>query len=1085
MNVSKVKTLILLVLVSIVGSAYGQKTTEQSLKQLDDLLAKEDFKQTKLISEKRIDSLIGLSQYYELTDYIYYLGQAEFRSNGKVSAIQLISDFESKLESLTNNGKALRQLALETGSFYESISDSESAKNYNIKALEITKQMPDATGQDFAIVESNLAVFYSRLGDIPKAIIFQKKAVASLDRYPKSDQERYYISYNSLGGLMWYASKFDSAVFYYNKAEKILNKLERTPMNKYYRTAILNNNIAGINNIQGNIEGSMDAMQTTITNLTAFLNEDISALRRTQGREFLYMAIENYAGIYKDIGDFRKAKQLILYANEQKLKYLNADSPEIFKSKILLGQADVALKNFKEADQLLDEGIEGFKANPGGYEYWLADAHYYKATLNAEMGNLASAKKHFLESETYYKASLGNYYDELYLDFTVNASNFFAQIDEKEKALSMATEALDYIKANQGEKTLLEYYQEINLADIYYQTEDYISALNHCNVAIAIINSNEFSKNSQLNTLQVETENISAILLKVKTQLKLNPNRGEAFLIDQLSEINTAINLLEKKRAIVSSDNAAAILIQDNSGVFRIAKELNLELYQLTKKEKYIEDLLGYHESMIYHKIRNRLNSKSVELTANMPSEVLEKEKKLKEQLNSFLTEESGFDNFLENEKKWNLFLEELKSNYPNYYKLRYASISQSLQNIKAKIPEASTLIRYLFLNDKLYAFVISNSAIKMIEIELTDLNTKIIDLNTNTEMLEASFELQSSLYKTLWKPLEESITTKRVIIVPDKELFNLSFDLLTHKICKDYSDLKENSLLAKYNLSYNYSLFLIDKTSQPVGYNSNFVAFAPEFSDDMKAKYKIAIKDSVNIDYTYLNLLPQPFAKDLAENYSRLFNGNSFLNENASKQIFTEQAREHKIIHIGTHAESDNVSPEFSRLIFAKKTEEENNSLYTYEIYNQNLSSNLAILTACETGKPTFQPGEGMISLAHAFNYAGSESILTSLWKIDEQSSANIIENFYSHLKMGLPKDEALQKAKLDYLSTAKGRTLSPQYWAGLVLIGDASPIDLSPSNLWWIWALLVLVLLLGVFFFVKNKITARSKLKKINKKV
>ena len=203
------------------------------------------------------------------------------------------------------------------------------------------------------------------------------------------------------------------------------------------------------------------------------------------------------------------------------------------------------------------------------------------------------------------------------------------------------------------------------------------------------------------------------------------------------------------------------------------------------------------------------------------------------------------------------------------------------------------------------------------------------------------------------------------------------------------------------------------------------------------------------------------------------------FLNEKASKQVFTNSAKEHKIIHIGTHAESDNVSPEFSRLIFAKNTEDENNLLYTFEIYNQNLASNLAILTACETGKPTFQPGEGMISLAHAFNYAGSESILTSLWKIDEKSSAKIIENFYGHLKMGLPKDEALQKAKLDYLSTAEGRTLSPEYWAGLVLIGDASPIDFQPFNLWWIWALLFVIVLFALFFFVKNRIASKRRLR------
>lgn len=215
------------------------------------------------------------------------------------------------------------------------------------------------------------------------------------------------------------------------------------------------------------------------------------------------------------------------------------------------------------------------------------------------------------------------------------------------------------------------------------------------------------------------------------------------------------------------------------------------------------------------------------------------------------------------------------------------------------------------------------------------------------------------------------------------------------------------------------------------------------------------------------MQLLPQPFAKDLAIKYSELFDGDSFINENASKQIFTQKAKEHKIIHIGTHAESDNISPEFSRLIFAKKETYDNNSLYTYEIYNQNLSSNLAILTACETGKPTFQPGEGMISLAHAFNYAGSESILTSLWNIDEQSSSEIIKLFYDYLSDGLAKDEALKQAKLRYLSTAKGRTLNPQYWAGLVLIGNADPVNIKTGNylLYLITSLCVIFLILLVF--------------------
>mgnify|MGYP000079518160 FL=1 len=256
--------------------------------------------------------------------------------------------------------------------------------------------------------------------------------------------------------------------------------------------------------------------------------------------------------------------------------------------------------------------------------------------------------------------------------------------------------------------------------------------------------------------------------------------------------------------------------------------------------------------------------------------------------------------------------------------------------------------------------------------------------------------------------------------------------------------------------------------------YDANYVAFAPEFSDKMKQEYQMVVKDSLALDEAYLNLLPQPFSVDVIKKYSRQFNGTSFLNEEASKQLFKTSAGEHKIIHIGTHAESDNISPELSRLVFAKNSDASNlddNYLYTYEIYNYNLSSNLAILTACETGKPGYQAGEGMISLAHAFNYAGSESILTSLWEIDEESSSKIIQSFYNYLSKGLPKDEALRKAKLDYIASAKGRTASPQYWAGLVLIGDTAPIEFKSSFtvLYWIIGAILFVLLL--FWFLKKK--------------
>jgi CHAT domain-containing protein len=1075
MSRPRLKSLIVLVFLSVIGGLQSQNLHTNNLKSLDQLLENKDYSNAKAFTIRQMDSLTEAQKFYDLMDYVYYLGQIETQLKSTAEAIKAISDFETKIESLTNNKKALRQLALETGSFYESVGDSETAKNYNLKALEITKTMPEATGKDMALIESNLGVFYSRLGDLPTATTYHKKGLASLQSDSTSTADSYYISYNSLGGMMWYASKFDSAIYYYQKADKTLKSLEQTPWNKYYRSASLNNNIAGIYSIKGDVEASINAMRTTINNLNAFLEEDISDLRRTYAQEFLFQAIENYAGLYKDFGDYKKAKQLLKYAFHLKQKHLPAESPEIAKGQVLLGQIEVTLKNFENAEDLLDQGIKGFENNSGDYSYWLADAYYNKALIHAELNNTESARLYFNKSEELYKTSLGNYFDENYLDFTVNASNFFSKHDNADKALSMANEALNYIKENQGEQTLLEYYQVLNLADIYYQNKDYSQAQFYCKRALELFDSNGFKNSTKLNALKIESHKISAILMQVKVNLMLTPQKDEGFLTVQLSKIKEAIKFLENQKSVITNESSTALLIHDNAEIFKIAKSLSLKLFKLTNKEEYLEAILGYHESMIYYKIRSRLNSKSAQLTANLPKEILEKEQKFKNSLNSELDENAKMESYIEKEKEWAIFLEELKQEYPNYYQLRYASISQSLKNLGEKIPQSTSIVRYMFIEDALYAFIVNSTSINMVELKAENLKNLISQLNKNIELLQPTFDIQFQLYNLLWKPIEKQIETEYVVIIPDKELFNLSFELLTSKTCESYKDLSAHSLLAKHFISYNYSLFLVDKNSQPVGYDSNFVGFAPEFNQSMKTKYKVAIKDSVNLDQTYLKLLPQPFAKDLAKDYSKFFDGDSFLNENASKQVFTQNAKEHKIIHIGTHAESDNVSPKFSRLIFAKNSDEENNSLYTFEIYNQNLASNLAILTACETGKPNYQPGEGMISLAHAFNYAGSESILTSLWKIDEQSSSKILESFYKNIAEGLKKDEALKAAKLEYISNAKGRTVAPQYWGGLVLIGDASPIDLEAKSNLWVWLFFILVALAILFLIYKMNTTRR----------
>jgi CHAT domain-containing protein len=696
------------------------------------------------------------------------------------------------------------------------------------------------------------------------------------------------------------------------------------------------------------------------------------------------------------------------------------------------------------------------------------------ALLDEALGNIDVATQNFDKAESLYELALEGSYDEMYLDFIVKASHFYAQNNQKEKALNMAKKAYKYVKDNQVITTSFEIQQSLNLAELYYELGDYQLALTQSNATLELLKKTLPTQTTVKNSTVIFKYKPLAILYKVKSEYQLQSKKEVPFLKEQFKEINLAIAIIEQQKTLISGDTNVSIMIENSTQVFEFGKKIALQLYEATNDKNYLNKMIGLNESVLYNKIRARLNSRSAMAYHNVPKNIIDQEKKLQVALQKSLLKNDDMKQYFKLENDWNNYLKMLQLKYPKYYKLQFASISKSVENLTENLPENVTVVRYSYIDKQLYAIVISKENTLLFKINQEKLADNIKKLQQDNPLFETQFDVMHDLYVQLWKPLEKSIKTENVVIVPDRDLFNLSFEMLTPKLAKSYQELTTNSLLAKYVISYNYSLFLIDKNSKTVDYEANFVAFVPEFNDKMKKDYKIAIHDSMSFDKAYLTLLPQPFTKSLAENATHLFSGTSFLNENSTEHIFKNSAKEHKIIHIGTHAESNNITPELSRLMFAKSTDtlsSDDNYLYTYEIYNTNLSSNLAILTACETGKPTYQAGEGMISLAHAFNYAGSESILTSLWKIDEQSSAEIIALFYENIKKGWAKDKALQQAKLDYMATAKGRTINPQYWAGLVLIGDTSPIELQSSYTFMFLLLGLLAVAFAVVFIRKRK--------------
>ncbi len=1059
-------------------NTFSQNDSKKGVKYIQKLINADSLLKAQAELHKQIAYFKSVKQYDSLINYYDLVGSKTLANNDNNLALERTKHFTNELLEYNNpNISVLAKIGL--AGIYHQTDNLKKAYNIALEAYPFLKRVNTKKDVLLAELEYDLGYYALQSSNYPLAKSHFTKTLKALRKADTLDYVSLQRTYNTLGIVNWSQSQMDSTKYYMEKSLDALNKSPKGNdfMNEYYRPALLKANLAIVSQAIGKNYEAISFTENAIKNYQSFLDNSIDEVRKVNAKKSQLAAIDNLGVFYAEIGEFQKAEELINYSYSIKRKLFDASDSNVIISKIILAQAKINNQDLEASAQLLDEAIDSIENGVNGQLYWKGVAYITRASVYDKLGDVKNAIKYYNLGYQINKQVTGNTFSKETLIELGKMAVFFAKQGKDEQALAIAKEVYGYTKKTGFKNSLQDFHSTTNLAETYYHLNKFEEAKNISSEALNLKIETETHKNKISNSIVLQFEKPRAITINCKSKYELEPNKTESFLLDLLQQVEVGIAILDQRKTVIKSHSDLSYLIHTNTELFNLAKQIRLDLYHLTNNLEYIESLVVSHEAGMYSRIRSRLNIREQIEFSDIPSKVLAREQKLKRNITTALQAENEetINTFIQASNTWNTFLDSLKTDYPKYYKMRYATIEKSLDGLKNSIPKNTTVVRYLFVDDDLYAFVCNSKTSTFHKLDTNQLSYQIEQLTQSIFDSENAKKTLNKLYNQLWKPLENDITTKKIIIIPDQELFNLSFETLTPTPISSFSDLATSCLLSKYIISYNYSLYLLNENPQKLHYSNNFVAFAPEFSDQMKNDYKISISDSLSIDKTYLKLLPQPFTKDLAEWSSQLFNGESFLNEKSTEPVFKNSAKEHKIIHIGTHAESNNISPELSRLVFAKSldsTISDDNYLYTYEIYNTNLSSNLAILTACETGKPTYQSGEGMISLAHAFNYAGSESMLTSLWKIDEQSSAKIIENFYGYLKSGLAKDEALQLAKLDYLKTAKGRTINPEYWAGLVLIGNTSPIDINSTNPTVFWLIGIIIIILLFLFMMRKRI-------------
>ncbi len=172
------------------------------------------------------------------------------------------------------------------------------------------------------------------------------------------------------------------------------------------------------------------------------------------------------------------------------------------------------------------------------------------------------------------------------------------------------------------------------------------------------------------------------------------------------------------------------------------------------------------------------------------------------------------------------------------------------------------------------------------------------------------------------------------------------------------------------------------------------------------------------------------------AESIAHLFGSKAYLQKEATLRTFRKEATDKDIIHLSCHGKFRKYQPMESGIKFS------DGDLTAREIFNMKLNADIVVLSACESGINEQKPGDELIGLTRALIYAGTPSVLVSLWKVDDEATEFLMKSFYEHFlgragRKKVSKVEALQKAQQETIA-ANSKWEHPYYWSSFVLVGD-----------------------------------------------
>jgi CHAT domain-containing protein len=534
-----------------------------------------------------------------------------------------------------------------------------------------------------------------------------------------------------------------------------------------------------------------------------------------------------------------------------------------------------------------------------------------------------------------------------------------------------------------------------------------------------------------------------------------------------------ADSLIQIARTMARSEDSKLNLAEKAHSVYEDAISIAYQYYTQSKNKAYLDKALYFCEQSKATLLLESLQDKRAKQFAGVPKEILARENDLKMAFSYCQKEVAKATQDVDKVKAQaelgnagralELFSQELSKKYPEYHRLKYQPATPLTgAQIQKTLDLETAFIEYFVGQTELYSVVLTKQSAEFYSIPLPQNFERTVaafkkatgdeifvkDKQSIALFTQSSFELyQLLLEKSLNDLNHKGLNIKRLRLVKDGLLGYISFETLLTQPSTTNQGKNVPYLLQDYAVSELYSNTLLIPNE-----NSNntdgFGGFAVSYE---------TLADNHNATRGKLN--PLRYSKKEVREIHKLFKGDTFLDNAATKNAFIKRANQYGILHLTMHGVLDVNNPLQSALVFAQESDAKDSTahlLTVAELYATPLKAGLAVLSACNTGNGQLKHGEGIMSLARAFAYSGCQTTVMSLWSIPDESTSEIMLSFYKYLKAGQPKDYALQQAKKDYLNRHESMPSStiPNAWAATVVIGDVMP--LVPTNpflkKWWL---------------------------------